>query len=150
MKNVVIINTLKSIMEASGGVLMPSSVVEHARDEDSPLHDLFEWDDFEAAEKYRLHQARQLIRVCVTIEPTTKNEVRMFVNLLPSRYDGGGYIDTLAALKSEPTRALVLETALSELQAFEKKYNDLIELAPVFAAADQVKSKRRKRVTANA
>lgn len=44
------------------GRLMPADVVKAARDEDSPLHSSFEWDDTEAAQKYRLHQARALIR----------------------------------------------------------------------------------------
>lgn len=44
------------------GRLMPADVVEAARDTDSPLHSSFEWDDTEAAQKYRLNQARSLIR----------------------------------------------------------------------------------------
>ncbi len=45
------------------GTLTPANVVEAARAEDHPLHDRFEWDDAAAGEKYRLAQARQLIRV---------------------------------------------------------------------------------------
>lgn len=32
------------------GLLQPAAVVEDARDESSPLHPLFEWDDRKAAE----------------------------------------------------------------------------------------------------
>jgi hypothetical protein len=42
--------------------LTPEVVVDAARDEASPLHDRFEWDDQIAGEKYRLDQARRLIR----------------------------------------------------------------------------------------
>jgi hypothetical protein len=42
--------------------LLPADVVEKARDPDSPLHSHFEWDNTAAAEKYRLVQARTLIR----------------------------------------------------------------------------------------
>lgn len=45
------------------GDLTPANVVDAARDEDHPLHGRFEWDDAVAGEKYRLAQARQLIRV---------------------------------------------------------------------------------------
>ena len=38
---------------APDGVLTPSAVVESARDEGSPLHDKFEWDDGVAAEAWR-------------------------------------------------------------------------------------------------
>lgn len=43
------------------GKLTPALVVQVARDEDHPLHSHFEWDDTVAAERYRLHQARQVI-----------------------------------------------------------------------------------------
>lgn len=45
------------------GRLTPEAVVQAASAEDHPLHDRFEWDDTTAAHKYRLNQARQLIRV---------------------------------------------------------------------------------------
>jgi len=44
------------------GRLLPADVLEEARNPDSPLHGHFEWDDTEAAAKYRLSQARALIR----------------------------------------------------------------------------------------
>jgi hypothetical protein len=49
-------------LERDNGRLLPVDVVEAARPEDSPLHSRFEWDDTEAAVKYRLSQARALIR----------------------------------------------------------------------------------------
>jgi len=45
------------------GQLTPAAIVDAARDEDHPLHGRFEWDDAVAGEKYRLAQARELIRV---------------------------------------------------------------------------------------
>lgn len=45
------------------GMLTPVNVVDAARSEDHPLHSRFEWDDAVAGERYRLDQARQLIRV---------------------------------------------------------------------------------------
>jgi len=45
------------------GALTPANVVDAARAEDHPLHSRFEWDNDAAAHKYRLAQARQLIRV---------------------------------------------------------------------------------------
>jgi hypothetical protein len=49
-------------LEREKGRLIPADLVEDARDPDSPLHAYFTWDDTEAAEKYRLHQARTIIR----------------------------------------------------------------------------------------
>jgi hypothetical protein len=44
------------------GRLQPSDVLADARNPTSPLHSHFEWDDGLAAERYRLSQARSLIR----------------------------------------------------------------------------------------
>lgn len=63
---------LSEITLASGGVLTPSEVVSKAEDPDSPLHDLFEWDDAKAGHQYRLAQARKLI-ARVTYKVTRNN-----------------------------------------------------------------------------
>ncbi len=44
------------------GVLTAAVVLDEARDPAHPLHDRFEWDDSAAAERYRLEQARNIIR----------------------------------------------------------------------------------------
>lgn len=46
----------------SRGMLTPALVVEVAADPDHELHDRFEWDESEAARRYRLVQAGDLIR----------------------------------------------------------------------------------------
>ena len=52
---------LQAIHEQHGHIT-PALVVDTARDESHPLHERFEWDDKQAGEAYRLHQARQMIR----------------------------------------------------------------------------------------
>lgn len=144
MKNPAVLAALEEIRTSNDGLLLPQTVVEHARNPESPLHDCFEWDDSEAAEQFRLWQARSLIRVCVTVEPQTQQTIRTYVSVMPQRKEsGGGYLSTIEAMSDPVQRALVLETALRELTAFEKKYQQLQELAPVFAAMDQVRSGRR-------
>ena len=44
------------------GWLVAKDVVDESRPKDAALHPVFEWDDFEAAEKYRRNQARTIIR----------------------------------------------------------------------------------------
>jgi hypothetical protein len=60
LSNRQIAHELKKIEDKSGG-LNPKSVVEAARMKDHPLHSKFTWDDSEAAEKWRLEEARALI-----------------------------------------------------------------------------------------
>ena len=67
---------LEEIREANGGVLTAQAVVEAARPEDHPLHQHFEWNDEKGAEKYRVQQARQLIRVVKLIYVDKRGEVQ--------------------------------------------------------------------------
>ena len=58
---------LQNIYERHG-VLSPELVVDAATQPNHPLHDNFEWDDTEAARKFRLIQAARIIRsVRVTV-----------------------------------------------------------------------------------
>jgi hypothetical protein len=52
---------LAAIEKKFSGRLTPEAVVEDASNENSPLHELFEWDDSVAAHQFRLHQARMVI-----------------------------------------------------------------------------------------
>ena len=48
-------------IESKNGLLNPISILNEARNENSILHPLFEWDNNKAAEQYRLQQARNII-----------------------------------------------------------------------------------------
>lgn len=62
---------LRRIADDNGGRLTADAVVADAKSADSPLHDQFEWDDSIAADRYRIEQARTLIR-SVRIEITVQ------------------------------------------------------------------------------
>jgi len=69
---------LAEIASANDGRLTPDLVVEDAQNPDSPLHELFEWNDGVAGHKYRIEQARQVItsvRVVITTEHKTVSTV---------------------------------------------------------------------------
>lgn len=71
LKQPEILKALQEI-ERANGALTPQAVVDAARCRSHPLHSCFEWDDKIAGEKYRLEQARALIRsVRVVIETQT-------------------------------------------------------------------------------
>lgn len=124
---------LKRLAAANGGLLMPQHVVTAARPETSVLHGEFTWDDGEAAERYRLWEARQLIRVHVQVEPVGQKDVetRVFVSLTPDRGNGGGYRLTTAVMSNDEYRQQLLADALAELRVFQNKYAQLKELASV-------------------
>ena len=137
---------LETIAAANNGLLRAADVIAFAVDESTALHSRFTWDDDEAAHQYRLYQARNLIRVTVSMLPRVKQEYRAFVSLKSDRYsgDGGGYRVTANVLSSKERRAELLENALEDLEVFQQKYRMLTELAPVFGAASQVAAQKRK------
>lgn len=134
-------NELKRLAESHGGELRPQVVVDAARSADSPLHHSFEWNDSEAAENWRLQQARMLIRAVVTFEHVGKKAVpcRVFVSLTPDREENGaGYRLSTSVMSDATHREQLLADALAEMQRFREKYRRLAELAKVFEAMDAI------------
>lgn len=136
------------------GRLDPELVVQEAANPDSPLHSRFEWDDTEAARKYRNVQAGVLIRhIKITVvrqEPETKEvtltTTREFQSLPSNRTKKGdtsdaanGSYERVSEIMSDPDkRGEMLATALRELAAYRKRYADLTELAAVWREFDKV------------
>jgi len=109
--------------------ITPEAILEKARDESSALHEIFEWDDSVAAEKYRLSQAKNLISNLV-IKPAIKGEtttIRVLHKTEPGIYKSIKYV-----VQHKEEYELILARALQELQRFQKKYETLVELQSVF------------------
>ena len=126
----------------SGGVVRPVDVVEAARDEESPLHDWFQWDDDEAAHQYRLLQARNLLRVYVNVEPSPDAEpVRAFVSLTSDRVkEGGGYRALAEVLSDDAMRQQLLQDAFVQFRNMQKKYQHLTQLSRVWDAVAEAEA----------
>ena len=102
-------NLLTKIARQNGGMLKVEDVLSEARDESSPLHKHFEWDDSEAAEQYRRQQARALIQKCkITLIDSQPVEIRAFVSLPADRENGGGYRLTSEVMGDERMKAELL------------------------------------------
>lgn len=128
------------------GALNPETVVDVARDKKNPLHDHFDWKDSEAAHKYRLQQARNLIRVAVTVIPALSNEpVKQFVSIKALRgSDQGSYIATADILSDEAKYAMAMNDALRDLERIKYRYNYIQELTSVWDAVDKAIAKLRR------
>jgi hypothetical protein len=132
------------------GVLTPELVVQRSREPASALHQFFEWDDDQAAEKFRLVQAGALIRrVRLTIvrastetKVVTFGSVRAFVSPASERKSKanpeGGYGTIQDVLSDEDRRADLIATARRELAALRRKYETLEELSAVWDAVDSL------------
>jgi len=125
-------------VHAKHGILRAEDVVKFARNPKTALHKQFVWDDTEAARRYRLVQAREIIRVSVRVEPLVSRPIQAWVSLCDDREaPGGGYRPLCEVMSDDELRAKLLSQALSELRRLQKKYADLKELAPVFAALEE-------------
>lgn len=121
------------------GNLTPKALVDASRRKNAALHDLFEWDNEIAAEKYRETQASYLIRSIEIVATGTSEPVRAFVSVTANvETTERTYINVERALSTSGTREEVLAIALAELRAFERKYANLEELASVLAAIREV------------
>lgn len=127
-------------IEKENGSLTPELVVDESREENAPLHPVFEWDDKKAAEHYRVMQAGSLIRnVTVKIEEAPRMEpTRAFVNVAPVGQRKGIFVSIKSAMDDEESRETVLARALAELEKVKEKYKDLHELAGIFSEIDRL------------
>lgn len=141
MKNNAIEKALKVLAAKHDGQLKPEHVVEAARPVESVLHDRFEWNDGDAAEKWRLHQARTLINVCVEVLGDGLPKTPVFVSLSIDRQNKRGYRLMTTVMSDVEARDQLLADALAELDSFQRKYSELKELSVVFEAARKVPRK---------
>lgn len=137
------VQELQDLAHESGGVLMPQTVVDWARDNpESALYHHFTWDDTEAAQAYRLWQARTLIQhVTVIVVEGKSDPVRAFVSMVEDRVQPqGGYRLLVDVLSDPERRKALLKQAIDEFRTWRRKYEQLKELAGIFAAADALES----------
>jgi hypothetical protein len=114
-----VLDALEEIRRARpDGKLMPGEVVDAARDPSSPLHNLFQWDDDVAAEAYRLHQARRIIRIHVTdvVRSNRPAKIPVFVSLSTDRVNGGGYHRAIDVLSEPQLRARHIRDIIGQMR----------------------------------
>lgn len=74
-------------IERKHGVVTPRNVLEESRPGKAILHDLFEWNDSRAAERFRLEQAQEIIgniAVVHVVQDAPRTPVRAFVKTIRS------------------------------------------------------------------
>ena len=125
---------LRTIKKAKGGLLMPEDVVEYARSEETALHAQFTWDDTEAARKYRLDEARSVIRVHVQILDNG-DELPRYVHL-PN--DRAGYREMEEVLADPQLTQTLMRQALRDLRSMQQKYAKLEALRPLWKAFEKI------------
>ena len=123
---------LRSIWETSGR-LEPTEVVTLAADPEHPLHPMFEWDDTEAARRYRLGQARAMIRSVRINVVTADNgnvddfKIRAWVSARAAGTGQSGYLPEDEVRMRPEQRDRVLRQMVRELNAYRRRYQHMSE-----------------------
>ena len=117
--------------EIGFGKFTPMEVLEKAKNETTELHKCFEWNDSIAAEKYRLEQAKNIIRMLVYEKETKEQQVVRYYAKTETKHV---YQPTKQFLVQEDEYQGLLRRALAELEAFKNKYHALTELEGIFEA----------------
>ena len=126
---------ISRIRVEKGKFFTPMDVVDSAREQGSPLHPAFEWDDEKAAIKYRVEQAGYLIRSIVVVNEAdqTKEPIRAFVSVIGDD-DKPRYTTVAHAFSVPDLRENVLAQAQADFRAFERKFSQFLDLSKVAAA----------------
>lgn len=114
----------------------PANVLEKARNKRTELHKCFEWNDSVAGEKYRLIQARDIIRHFVIYTPDEENlpKIRSYqISTECTRYE-----PTRMFLQNPDEYTELLKRAKNELEAFKQRYKTLTELETIFEEIDRL------------
>lgn len=120
------------------GVVRAEDLLSVARDPDSPVHRFFEWDDSAAAEKYRLDQARHLMRSYVVV--MTKSEVSQDVRGLQFVDSRGGYVPSSVVFTDADLTREVVAAAKREAEHWFRRHQKLrsvAELEGIFDAIEE-------------
>lgn len=122
---------LERIRKAHGGILRPADVVREAKAKTSPLHKCFEWDDSKAAARFRLEQARQIIRCTVTLVGTDPTPIRAYASLESDRASGDSYREITSVVSSRTHYEELLAQGLREANSWAARYQRFKELGGI-------------------
>lgn len=108
--------------------LTPETIVEESKEQQSPLHPIFEWDNERAGHEWRKQQARVMLGNLVTVqieEVELKEPTRAFINVAKQE---SSYTAVDVVLKDEDLFNQVRSQALAELDAYQRKYQEFLDL----------------------
>jgi hypothetical protein len=137
--------TLAGLAVEHGGHLKPDDVLQAAADRRSYLSQFFTWDDKEAAESWRLNEARALIRSVEVVEAEAPNEERKRAFLSITDTQGRSY-RPVQQIEADPRlQALVLAQAIKDLRAWQRRYRDLRDICALVEVAASAAAELSKR-----
>ena len=128
-----------------GPDVTPRAVLDIAKTKSNPMHSYFEWDDTEAAEKYRIDQAKYLIRnLTVTLVREEKDTTtRKYVSLGIGISDGkeSTYKTVENVLDDPSLRDQAIRKVWNQLLSIKQRYESFVEFSEVWTAIESAQEK---------
>ena len=120
-------------IKSIGDTATAEQIVEKARDEATELHKCFTWDNDAAAEKWRKQEARTIVHHLIIRTAESDDEVSEPVRIFhlsggvdsESNEEERGYRSIEFTVRNDDEYQRLLQSALSELLAFQRKYSIL-------------------------
>lgn len=154
-KDANIVGQVLTEIEERDGFVTSESFLEESRPEEAETHDMFEWRDSIAAEKYRLDQARKIL-LQITYTVVRDEERTGSVELVEAQEfkPHSGWVNvSRKGMHGTPAKMVsielaaqdrtmwkqVLANAVAEMTAATNKYRSFKEFRKVFAELDKVK-----------
>jgi len=133
---------IASIAEREG-MCTPARLVQEAGGGARDLHRLFTWDDAEAAQRWRVQEARNVINaIVVRVERNgQETEAPAFVSvgrIAETQDRGAGYRPVQVVVQDPEFRAEALQEAIKDLNAIRRRYEAIKELSPVWDLVDRI------------
>lgn len=140
-------------LEVRYGHIHPQIIVDEARNPKNPLHGQFMWNDREAAEKYRLDQARDMLRSIRIIQYSSSGKAEKqiaYVNVSIASESAGGvesegedvstYMAVPIVTASENLYSQVLQQAISMLSGLWRRYEFIAEASKAVKKIKQARA----------
>ena len=114
-----------------GEDVSPAQIVEYARKPNAELHRCFTWNDAEAANKYRIYEARQVVcNLIIRKENGEKQEptpIRLF-----HKTENGHYKPLTLIVQNEDEYESLLRQCKEALESLKRKYSSLSEYQEIW------------------
>lgn len=108
------------------GHIKPSMLLDEAQNEDSSIHNLFEWDDTKAAHEYRLDQSRKMLRkVKIIYDGEPERLIHIPKVIVKDESKEGEYKPVTAIVKVQDDFARALSEAVGKLSSAQQAVHDL-------------------------
>ena len=140
-----VFNELERVRELGDGDIELSILVIESKPTTAVLHDEFEWSNAKAANKYRVEQARYIVRSLeITYDKSEPARAYQSVRVIEAETTNkpakAKYVfrSMEDVMKDPETRDELLGQAIRDALAYRKRYQALQELAKIFVAMDEV------------